>query len=212
MAIDRIVFLSDLHEQWDKVVVPDGDLLVFGGDFSYRGELSVLGQFNRWLGKLPHRHKVGVAGNHDWCFQRMNSLARATLNNMVYLEDSEVTIEGIRIYGSPWTPTFCNWAFMKDRGAPIRARWEQIPESLDILITHGPPYKILDGCDDGHVGCGDLLNRVLKVKPKIHTFGHVHEGYGEHFQDGITFINASNLDGHYRTVNAPIVVKWSDYC
>jgi Icc-related predicted phosphoesterase len=99
-------------------------------------------------------------------------------SNAIYLEDSYVTIENIKIYGSPWQPRFGkNWGFNLERGEELKEKWEKIPDDIDILITHGPPESILDKTDQGlSVGCDQLFEFVMeKIKPKIHIFGHIHE-------------------------------------
>ena len=122
-----------------------------------------------------------------------------------YLDDSGCEIEGIRFWGSPITPEFCNWAFMREP-RDIGRHWDAIPDDTDVLITHGPPHGILDQCPDS-VGCEQLLEAVKRVGPKVHAFGHIHEGHGILEKDGTTFVNASIMDGRYRPVNAPIGVE-----
>jgi len=104
---------------------------------------------------------------------------RNALKDCIYLEDSSIQIEGYNIYGSPYTPEFCNWGFNVERGELLKKRWEKIPSNTDILITHGPPLGIGDITTEGiHVGCTDLLHRVEELEPKLHVFGHIHEAYG----------------------------------
>ena len=118
--------------------------------------------------------------------------------NITYLNDSGVTIEGIKFWGSPVTPWFHNWAFNRV-GEEITKHWDLIPADTDVLITHGPPKGILDETVHGrlHVGCGHLLKKVLEIKPKVHVFGHIHEARGVHEEAGIKFINASCVDLRY---------------
>jgi hypothetical protein len=125
----------------------------------------------------------------------------------VYLQDEAVEIEGLRIWGSPWQPEFLDWAFNLPRGAALREKWDRIPSGTDVLITHGPPQGVLDRVDEGRrEGCADLLNAVARVRPRLHLFGHIHEGYGCLERDGTTFVNASICDRAYRPVNPPVVV------
>ncbi len=201
----RIVCLSDTHHQHDRLVVPPGDVLVHAGDFTRRGAESDVRAFDAWLGGLPHRHKIVIAGNHDFCFE-LNPAARAWMTNAIYLQDEAVTLEGVRFWGSPWQPRFYDWAFNLDRGEPLRRVWSRIPSGTDVLITHGPPYGILDATDRGEaVGCEELLLAIRRVCPRLHVFGHIHEGYGEQTVDGTHFVNASNCDLNYRPVQAPVV-------
>jgi Icc-related predicted phosphoesterase len=120
------------------------------------------------------------------------------MTNAHYLQDQSVIIEGLKFYGSPWQPTFHNWAFNKDRGEKIKTEWDKIPSDTDVLITHGPPFGILDKTvDNEKVGCEELLLAVNRIKPKIHIFGHIHENYGEIKLNGTHFINPSSCDYNY---------------
>ncbi len=107
-----------------------------------------------------------------------------------------------QVLRQPW---FYDWAFNLERGPEIRAKWELIPKNTDVLITHGPPIGIADLTSRGEqVGCQDLLEVIEKIRPAIHIFGHIHEGYGMITKGKTTFINASNCDQHYQLVNPPI--------
>jgi predicted phosphodiesterase len=203
----RIVCLSDTHDLHAQLRVPDGDLLLHAGDATMRGSLEQIGAFDDWLARQPHRHKVVIAGNHDWGFQRTPTAARARLRSATYLEDDEVDVGGLRIWGSPWQPWFFDWAFNLQRGAEIAAKWALIPAGIDVLVTHGPPAGILDRTSRGEdVGCADLLAAVQRVRPRLHVFGHIHEGYGTLVRDGTRFVNASNCTERYHPVQQPIVV------
>lgn len=206
----KFVFISDTHLKHELLNLPPGDVLVHAGDFSMRGSLPEIAQFLDWFEQQPYRYRVLVAGNHDFLAEREPSVFRALLpDRVIYLEDTGIEIEGIRLWGSPITPWFFDWAFNRQRGAEIRRHWDLIPAGIDILITHGPPYGILDEVlrDPRPVGCRDLLRRVEGVRPQVHVFGHIHEGYGQLERDGTRFINASVLDAGYRAVNAPVVVE-----
>jgi Icc-related predicted phosphoesterase len=203
----RLVCMSDLHSLKPACPVPVGDVLIIAGDICGYGTLDEIKAFDDFLADLPHSHKLLIAGNHDWPFARVPQQAIALLQNATYLEDSGIEIDGIKFWGSPWQPFFCNWAFNLPRGTPLAKIWSKIPSETDVLITHGPPYGILDQIYDGdHVGCEELLKALQRFRPKVHVFGHIHESYGMLKQDGTTFINASICDGRYRPVNAPIVV------
>lgn len=188
--------MSDTHGLHEKVDVPEGDILLHAGDLTNRGLLPEVSEFNRWIGTLPHRHKVVIAGNHDLPFERWPDVSRGLLTNCHYLQDEEIEIEGLRIYGSPWQPEFFNWAFNLKRGRRLAEKWAKIPEGIDILMTHGPPHGILDRTEEGQwVGCKDLRVRVEFIKPAFHLFGHIHEAYGA-LGPGVdggstTFVNAS---------------------
>ncbi len=201
-----IVAISDTHNRIDAgFEVPAADVLIHAGDFSGSGRLPELDEFAAFIRAQPHPHKIVVAGNHDWCFQRQPEVARARLAGIcTYLEDDGVTIEGVRFWGSPWQPEFHDWAFNLTRGAELRAKWDLIPEGIDVLITHGPPLGHGDMTFRGvAVGCEELLAVVERLRPRYHIFGHIHEAYGITRNDHTTFINASTCDFGYQAVNAP---------
>lgn len=203
----RIVCVSDTHGLARGVAVPDGDVLVHAGDLSGNGAPEEIAAEADWLRSLPHRKKVVIAGNHDFAFQVEAAETRVLLADLEYLEDSEAVVGGLRFWGSPWQPWFFDWAFNLARGPEIRARWDLIPAGIDVLVTHGPPAGVLDRTAAGaDVGCADLLDAVRRVRPRLHVFGHIHEGYGRFERDGTTFVNASTCDRAYRPVNRPVVV------
>ena len=206
----KIVVISDTHNLHNKITVPDGDLLIHCGDFSGRGSVKEVTTFNSFLGTLPHAKKIVIPGNHDFLFESNPGLAKTLLSNAVVLIDEEVCINGVRIFGSPWTPEFGDWAFMKSRSS-LMYFWDRLPENIDILVTHGPPHGILDTISNydraERVGCQFLGHKVKKMKPKYHLFGHIHEGYGKTEIDGITYVNASICDERYRPVNPAITIE-----
>jgi Icc-related predicted phosphoesterase len=201
----RIVCLSDTHNQ--QIEAPDGDILIHAGDATIRGTHQEILEFNAWFSVLPHKHKIFVAGNHDWLFETNPVMARALLDkSIVYLQDKAIEIDGVKIYGSPWQPRFYDWAFNLDRGREMAEKWDMIPADTDILITHGPPAGILDRTAYGDLaGCEELIKKVTAVRPKAHIFGHIHEGYGSREEFGVKFINASNCNESYYPVNPAIV-------
>lgn len=205
----RIVAISDTHGLHDHIAVPDGDVLVHAGDVTRHGELDELPALNDWFASLPHPHKLLIAGNHDWCFEELPEGCRQLLTHVTYLQDEAVTIAGVTFYGSPWTPWFHSWAFNLHRGRPIRQKWLQIPHGTDVLITHGPPLGILDQTLEGKaVGCEYLREIVGLLTPKLHIFGHIHEGAGIVEADGTAFVNASTLTRRYMPTNPPIVIDY----
>jgi predicted phosphodiesterase len=205
----RIVCISDTHGLHDHVQVPDGDILIHAGDHCNHGRQSEVRKFDAWLAKQPHRHKIFIAGNHDWPWQKQARYAPMWIKSgAIYLRDTAITIEGVKLYGSPWQPDFCNWAFNLPRGPLLAAKWQAIPDDTDILVTHGPPLDILDrNSGDERTGCADLAHHVGRVRPRLHVFGHIHDGYGVVELDGTTFVNACACDYEYEPVNPPIVVN-----
>lgn len=201
-----IVCVSDTHGRHGNVVVPDGDVLVHAGDLTYDGGFDDVSRFDDWLATLPHRYKVVVCGNHDWCFQRSPAEARRRLRHAVYLEDEAAVVEGLRFYGSPWQPWFLDWAFNLPRGPELAAKWAMIPDDTDVLVTHGPPAGVLDLTKRGdRTGCVDLLDRVRAVRPKLHVFGHIHEAAGVAREGDTLFVNASA----YTTASRAVVVRYA---
>lgn len=205
----RIVLISDTHNQHDGLALPDGDILIHSGDFSGRGRVDEVQRFMDWFGRRPHRHKVLIAGNHDFLAEKdPTAFAQMIPDNVTYLNDSGVEIEGLKIWGSPIQPWFFDWAFNRQRGAEIAKHWALIPEDTDILVTHGPPYGILDKTDDGKlVGCEELIKVVERIRPKVHVFGHIHEAHGSLVKDGTHFVNASVLNLRYMLVWEATVVE-----
>jgi len=135
----RIVCVSDTHFYHQQLELPDGDILIHAGDFMGFGDMEWhIAEFNQWLGRQPHSHKIVIAGNHDSMFESSPGVARALLTNAIYLENSGVELEGLRFWGSPVQPTFYEWAFKVDRGDPIRRYWDMIPAGTDVLVTTGP--------------------------------------------------------------------------
>lgn len=203
----KFVTISDTHGKHYGLDLPPGDVLIHGGDVSGNGKADQIIDFLNWFGNLDYQYKVFIAGNHDWFFERYSEkdIQSVIPPNVIYLNDSAVKLGDINLWGSPISPFFFNWAFNRRRGAEIKKHWDKIPAGTDILITHGPPHEILDRTDNGdYAGCVDLLNAINIIKPKVHIFGHIHEGYGMLEKDGTMFINASSVNAKYQLVNAPV--------
>lgn len=215
------VAISDTHSMHRRVTVPPADVLLHAGDFCGRGNLHEVQDFADWLKSLPHKHKIVTAGNHDAFVEKNPDEARRLIAEAgaVLLLNESVQVDGFRIWGSPVTPQFCNWHFMKDRGIDIAKVWEQIPLDVDILLTHGPAYGHGDLCPPYNTpvpkvaGCLDLLNRIRVIKnndavyPRVHVFGHIHNGHGIYCSDefpNTAFVNAATCNEAYQPVNKPI--------
>jgi Icc-related predicted phosphoesterase len=206
----RIVTISDTHNSHDALKINECDILIHAGDESYRGTEAETVAFAKWFNVQPARHLVWTPGNHSLGVEEkwpksiqwmMDYCPRANI-----LLHSDVTLEGVKVWGSPATPWYHSWAYNFYRGPDIKAIWDKIPSDTNIVVTHGPPYGIRDVVERTHqsVGCEELRKRLLTMKPKYHVFGHIHEGYGqEQFMD-TTYINASIMDREYDPVNAPI--------
>lgn len=211
----RLVALSDTHGQHSQVKVPDGDVLIHCGDFCKYGRLDEFKDFIAWMEAQPHRYKVFTAGNHDGIVEENLEICRALVPDSInMLLDEMVVIMGRKFYGSPWTPEFCDWWFMKDRDK-ISQVWRQIPEGTEVLITHGPPYghgdlvpSYIGNNWPRSVGCFELMKRVIEVNPRFHFFGHIHAGYGITHSDIVqtVFVNCATCDESYLPNQKPQVV------
>ena len=213
--------ISDTHNKHEKLEIPDTDMILHAGDSTGRGTTREIEKFCQWYGSLPHKHKILIAGNHDWGFEKERKKHQkiAEDNGIIYLQDSGCEIDGIKIHGSPQSPEFCNWAFNcwrfeaqekhldKFHGGYdwIKKYWDLIPEDTDILLTHGPPHAILDRCPHS-VGCVELRDKILEVKPEYHIFGHIHEDRGVYFDGDTRYLNVSSLDECYYPYNKKIEV------
>ena len=232
----RIVAISDTHGQHRDIKdLPEADAIIHAGDISSVGRKNEVEDFLDWFSKLPYQHRVFAAGNHDFFFdydwkaatvmgkarfegkyagiykQEDVESTLAKFPEITYLNDSGIDIGGIKIWGSPITPLFHDWAFNRARGEEIKKHWDLIPADTDILVTHGPVYKILDMTQEGdYTGCEDLLTKILETKVRVHICGHIHEANGIYETgDGRKFINASVLNRGYRLVNKPVVFEFN---
>jgi len=190
----RIVALSDVHTRWERITVPEGDVLIIAGDLC-ENQLEEYGRANKWIESLAHHHKLYVPGNHDSRPIAEPSLLAAAQ----VLVDQRLEIGPVSFYAAPW-PT------------SGREDYERlIPAKVDVLITHEPPFGIRDWTwsSDARLGNHDLLKAVRAKKPRIHIFGHCHDAYGHETRDGILFANVCICDRQFRAAHAPTVVDVS---
>ncbi len=211
----RICIISDTHNKHKHLgKLPDADVIIHCGDMTSIGKEHEIRNFFKWFSKLDQfKHKICIAGNHDWLFENSGSWARSLVpKNIHYLEDSGVEIEGIKFYGTPVSKPFCNWAFNRPE-EKLNQHWLAIPDDVDVLITHELPHTIMDYVerDNEHVGSPSLYKEIVeRIKCSLSVFGHIHEGYGIKIINNTTFINASVLDENYMCVNNPILVELID--
>lgn len=213
----KICCISDTHSKHRQIVLPEADVLVHAGDITWRGEMSIIEDFAAWLKEVPIKHKIVIFGNHELGFEagpkRQPAIKALHDAGLIYLEDSEVVIDGVKFWGSPVQPWFHSWEFNRQRGQDIKKHWDMIPDDTNVLITHGPPYQILDLAPRGvfgaeAVGCKDLFDKLGSLeKLKVHVFGHIHHGYGQVQVGPCTFVNASICTESYNPTNKPIVVE-----
>lgn len=219
----KIVLISDTHGRHEELgVLPEGNILIHAGDCTNDIGRKSLREFLIWFNAQSHAHKLLVAGNHDGAFEKWPDLAKAMVKEFApsvhYLQDEQIVIDGIKIWGSPVQPEFLNWHFNRQRGAEIKRHWDMIPDNTDILITHGPAHGHLDlltpdcfgnGAND-RAGCKDLRETIdsrLK-KLKLHVFGHLHYQGGKYkIENNITYVNAAVVNDGYIVCQKPIVVE-----
>jgi Icc-related predicted phosphoesterase len=212
-----VVAVSDTHTKTKGLVIPDGDVLIHAGDWTYRGGRGEIKEFLEWFDAQPHKHKVFIAGNHEFTLDRFHDRYDHSLQQMVffsgnenthYLEDTSVSIEGVRFYGSPGSKAFGPWGFGVHPGEHADRYWGVIPKDTDVLITHGPPHSILDTVVGRfeHLGDESLRERVDQLpRLKAHVFGHIHSSSGMRV-DPYTrtlFVNAAICDEQYLPTNKP---------
>jgi len=214
-----LVLISDTHTKHYEIDAqlkeiygnhPDA-IIVHAGDISYRGRKWEVEEFTEWYSGLPFKHKIMIAGNHDFLFEDSPEAAKDILDRIgpgiIYLNDSGVELEGLKFWGSPVTPWFHDWAFNRVE-EKINEHWDLIPVDTNILITHGPPYLTLDATKSGlRVGCPELANKIKELSDlKVHVFGHIHEADGVVEKDGVIYVNASILDLYYEVKNSPVIL------
>jgi len=224
----RFVCVSDSHGQHRELTskLPCGDVLLHAGDFTMAGEQEEVLDFLAWLKSLPFSRKIVIAGNHeltlDRSYEGQHDKSRIEANavrdtfaavchadeSVIYLEDEECWVEGVRIYGSPWQPEFGHWAFNLPRGPALADKWRKVPAGTDILLVHGPPLGRGDRTlpSQRRTGCADLLAAIQnRIRPAFVVCGHMHEGAGVTFDGTTHFLNACSVNEHYECVHAPLV-------
>lgn len=216
-----ILTLSDTHSKHNQIPIKylenkDNEIkmIIHAGDMSSRGYLNEIEPFLKWYNDLNFKYKILIPGNHDFYFEdKPKEVVDELLlkyPNIIYLQDSGVEIEGVKLWGSGVTPWFHNWAFNRV-GADIQPHWGLIPLDTDILIVHGGPKGVgylnltMEGED---VGCPYLFDKLSELKNlSLFVQGHIHEGNGVfQFADGATFVNASVLNRRYEMQNRPYIV------
>lgn len=210
----KIEVISDTHGQHRQVELQGADVLIHCGDITGRGEMRVFEDFCLWLEKLPHKDVIIVAGNHDFNFENVNrgycEQRLREISKVHYLYNDGIELGGVKFWGSPNTPEFMGWAFMREE-EELADIWELIPTDTQVLITHGPPKGILDKSEEGeHCGSVSLRDRLANLNPAqpiVHVFGHIHEDGGkEEIHGNVTHINASVLDRRYKLVRKGTII------
>ena len=196
-----LLHLSDTHGLHRKMTgLPPADVLVHSGDFTLAGSESEAVDFIQWLCDLPHRHKIFIAGNHDSCL--LNATLDGLPDNVHYLCNNDIYIDGVRFYGAPMFVGIQNGELAKIEN------YEQIPDGVDVLVSHRPPLGILDSVGNGvRYGSATLLERVSLVQPKLNLFGHVHGAYGKQEWNGTLFCNSGVTDWRYNLIYPPQMLE-----
>ncbi len=207
----RIVAIADQHGLLPEI--PPCDLLLIAGDICPVTNHGIEFQanwldtaFRHWLQSLTHvRHVVGVAGNHDFIFERAPELVPRDLP-WTYLQDSLAEDAGLRIWGTPWQPWFFDWAF-NGRPDELKEKWALMPDALDVIVVHGPPRGYGDAVPRRGgfelTGCPHLLERIEQIKPRLVVYGHIHEGRGVFSHGPTTLANVTLVDDGYAAVYPP---------
>ena len=215
----RLVCISDTHSKHtDMPSIPDGDVLIHAGDCTRSGSLPQIDEFTRWFGAQPHPHKILIAGNHDFAFDKYcrDPIWAVWARNMcenegvTYLRGESVTIGNLKFFGFPWQPRFRDMAFNASE-AELRGRLKLVPDDTHVLISHGPALRIFDYIPGQrlHVGSHALGQKIDQLSSlKAHVCGHIHEAYGFAIResDGLKFANAATCDERYQPVNPPIII------
>ena len=200
----RILHISDTHGLHCKLnTLPDADVIVHSGDFTLNGTDNEALDFIEWFCDSPYKHKIFIAGNHDGCM--MDASLDGLPENVHYLADSGVSIDGVYFYG---VPMFCGNVNGKTQEVE---RCDSIPNNVDILISHRPPLGILDGGEERHFGSVSILSCINEIRPRLNLFGHVHNGYGMMKWKNIVFSNACIVDDDYNITNNPRVIDYSRF-
>lgn len=195
----KILHLSDTHNCHRRLHnLPEADVVVHSGDFCMVGTEQEAIDFLNWFCDLPYRHKIFICGNHD------EPLYGASVDgldpNVHYLCNSGIEIDGVNFYGVPM--------FMRDCIFNRQSRnYAKIPEGTDVLITHDPPYGILDYDDNINYGSTEILNRITTIRPGLHLFGHIHAQHGIIQLNGTTYSNGAIMNANYTELNQPTIIE-----
>lgn len=210
----KITCISDTHGLHGTIYLEETDILLFAGDSMTCGyKLNELKDFLTWFSSQPARYKIMIAGNHDRFIENNPKDFQELLFNdypdIIYLEDKLVNIEGVKIYGTPHSKVFYNWAFNRKEDE-LEQLFSKIPLDTDILLSHAPQYGVLDELiDERSVGENSLTKRISKMKNlRLHVFGHIHQGFGlrKPYRKHIS-VNAAQVDEEYKLTNFPILIN-----
>jgi Icc-related predicted phosphoesterase len=203
----RIVALSDTHGKHNQISIPNGDLLIFAGDFEIRNNLDIF-EMSEWLKEQPHKNVVAIFGNHDFTDRTSLKYMKEMFGRVHLLFNEFVNVDGFKIWGSPYSPYFNNWAWMQPDNM-LKEIWDTIPLETEILLTHTMPYGILDSVLPRMQSVGSLTLRdaIKRVRPYIQIGGHLHESQGKYTDGKTDYYNVSVLDEQYQVANYCTVIE-----
>jgi Icc-related predicted phosphoesterase len=202
----RIVACSDTHGKHRDLQIPEGDVFIFAGDFEIRNALD-LWSMRDWLHDLPHKNVVAIFGNHDFTEYMEIKYMKEAFGRVHLLFNEFVEVDGLKIWGSPYSPYFNNWAWMQPDNM-LAEIWATIPLETEIVVTHTMPYGILDGVLPRmqSVGSLTLKDRIKEVHPYIQIGGHLHESFGQYTDGKTDYYNVSVMDEQYKIVNPCTII------
>lgn len=207
----RLVIVSDTHEKHEELGVLEGDVLIHCGDFcdGFHRNPRAVESVDAWFRRQKFDLILCIGGNHDFAVEHRLEKDEPVFESATWLEDEGFVYEGMKFYGSPWLPHLHGWAFyLTSEG--LREKWAMIPDDTDVLITHTPPFGILDMPRSNwkNCGCPHLLERVEEIRPRYHFFGHNHASAGIYEGQFTTFVNASVVDSSYNVCRGPVVFDY----
>jgi len=199
----RILHLSDTHNQHrDLTDLPKADLIIHSGDFSFAGTQAEFQDFLNWFSNLNYQYKIFIGGNHDNFLEENSAenIRKMLPENCHYLAHNGVKIENLNFWGVPM--------FISENiDGTYFDKIQKIPSQTDVLISHHPPLGILDLDGETNFGCAELLHQTLKIQPKFHLFGHIHNAYGVEKSKHTIFANSVVLNGNYKLSNSPFLFE-----
>lgn len=224
----RFVCISDTHQSHQHLpALPPGDVLVHCGDFTNFGSLAEVQAFVTWFAQQPFATKLVVPGNHDMLMDRAyygeywkdwspkfesheEALKAFEEKGIKVLIDESTQVSGLHIYGSPWVTKYAPWSTAFNKvDSEIEKHWQTLPSSIDVLLTHMPPWGIGDRSSSGsHKGCRHLAKATKERCPRLHVFGHVHTDHGifQPADSSTTYVNATSVSNSYRVGGRAAVV------
>ena len=206
----KIVCISDTHKTGYRCFLPKGDILIHSGDLGIRDEFDLNYELN-YFSDLGFKHVIFIGGNHDLYLEQLYKakIDVQTPINVHYLMNNSITVNGIKFWGSPYSPVYNKWVFMGFL-PELKKIWDTIPLDTDIIITHCPPFGINDQVKGISMGCPGLRDKIKEIKPKFHIHGHIHEGHGIYCDENTTYVNASLMDGFYSLCNKPLEIDYEN--